>query len=157
LWRTSASTADLAGDRLKKACVTLSATPFGEVGSRGVRHFEAPSRQHGENSLEHAALSQPPRAAEAQRARLRELAATHVRYGYRRLTVLLRREGWAVNAKRIYRLYDEEALTLLTCHAVPRMRSGFRPPSQVQLWQFTHDISANNSLFRFPRSSQNKE
>ena len=31
--------------------------------------------------------------------RLREIAATHVRYGYRRLTVLLRREGWKVNAK----------------------------------------------------------
>ncbi len=42
--------------------------------------------------------------------RLRELAATHVRYGYRRLTVLLRREGWHVNAKRIYRLYREAEL-----------------------------------------------
>jgi len=47
---------------------------------------------------------------EALRSRLRELAATHVRYGYRRLTVLLRREGWQVNAKRVYRLYDEENL-----------------------------------------------
>jgi putative transposase len=47
---------------------------------------------------------------EALRLRLRELAATHVRYGYRRLTVLLRREGWKVNAKRVYRLYDEENL-----------------------------------------------
>jgi putative transposase len=42
--------------------------------------------------------------------RLRELAATHVRYGYRRLTVLLRREGWKIGAKRVYRLYDEENL-----------------------------------------------
>lgn len=47
---------------------------------------------------------------EPLRRRLRELAATHVRYGYRRLTVLLRREGWKVNAKRVYRLYDEENL-----------------------------------------------
>jgi putative transposase len=47
---------------------------------------------------------------EALRLRLRELAATHVRYGYRRLTVLLRREGWKVNAKRVYRLYDEKNL-----------------------------------------------
>ena len=47
---------------------------------------------------------------EALRARLREVAATHVRYGYRRLTVLLRREGWKVNAKRVYRLYDQENL-----------------------------------------------
>jgi len=42
--------------------------------------------------------------------RLREIAATHVRYGYRRLTVLLRRQGWKVSAKRVYRLYDEENL-----------------------------------------------
>jgi putative transposase len=44
------------------------------------------------------------------RLRMRELAASRVRYGYRRLTVLLRREGWRVNAKRIYRLYAEEGL-----------------------------------------------
>ncbi len=42
--------------------------------------------------------------------RLKELAGSHVRYGYRRLTVLLKRERWKVNAKRIYRLYDEENL-----------------------------------------------
>jgi putative transposase len=47
---------------------------------------------------------------EVLRRRLRELAGTHVRYGYRRLTVLLRREGWHVNAKRIYRLYRQEDL-----------------------------------------------
>jgi len=46
--------------------------------------------------------------------RLRELAASRVRYGYRRLTVLLKREGWAVNAKRIYRLYTEEGLIVRT-------------------------------------------
>ena len=41
----------------------------------------------------------------ALKMRLRELAASRVRFGYRRLTVMLRREGWAVNAKRVYRLY----------------------------------------------------
>ena len=48
---------------------------------------------------------------EALRGRLRAAGRpAHVRYGYRRLTVLLRREGWAVNAKRIYPAYDEEQL-----------------------------------------------
>jgi putative transposase len=51
---------------------------------------------------------------EALRIRLRELAASRVRFGYRRLTVLLRRDGWHVNAKRIYRLYTEEGLTVRT-------------------------------------------
>ena len=51
---------------------------------------------------------------EVLRRRLCEMAATHVRYGYRRLTVLLRREGWKVNAKRIYRLYTQEQLIVRT-------------------------------------------
>jgi Integrase core domain/HTH-like domain len=51
---------------------------------------------------------------EALRMRLRELAGSGVRYGYRRLTVLLKREGWQVNAKRIYRLYLEEGLIVRT-------------------------------------------
>ncbi len=41
----------------------------------------------------------------ALRMRLRALAATRVRYGYRRLHVLLEREGWRVNHKRVDRLY----------------------------------------------------
>jgi putative transposase len=46
------------------------------------------------------------------RARLRELAAVRLRAGYQQLYVLLRREGWRVNHKRIYRLYTEEGLAL---------------------------------------------
>lgn len=69
---------------------------------------------------------------EVLRRRLRELAGTYVRYGYRRLTVLLRREGWHVNAKRIYRLYREEDRTSATNthqpgHArEPVLEHGFR-------------------------------
>jgi putative transposase len=51
---------------------------------------------------------------DALRQRLRELAGVRVRFGYRRLTVLLRREGWRVNAKRVYRLYRDEGLTVRT-------------------------------------------
>jgi putative transposase len=46
------------------------------------------------------------------RLRLKELAAARVRYGYRRLHILLRREGWPVNHKRTYRLYREEGLSI---------------------------------------------
>ena len=46
----------------------------------------------------------------AIRARLRELAAVRRRFGYRRLHVLLRREGVHVNHKRLRRLYAEERL-----------------------------------------------
>lgn len=48
----------------------------------------------------------------ALRARLRQLAAAHPRYGYRRLWVLLRREGHVVNHKRIQRLYRLEGLAV---------------------------------------------
>ena len=48
------------------------------------------------------------------RVRLRDLAAVRVRYGYRRLHVLLRREGWKVNHKLVYRIYKEEGLEVRT-------------------------------------------
>jgi putative transposase len=44
--------------------------------------------------------------------RLRDLAASRVRWGYRRLHILLLREGWKVNHKRIHRLYKLEGLNL---------------------------------------------
>ena len=44
------------------------------------------------------------------RERIGEIAAIKRRYGYRRIHVLLRREGWAVNRKRTYRLYREAGL-----------------------------------------------
>jgi putative transposase len=49
-------------------------------------------------------------ANERLRARLRELAEERRRWGYRRLQILLEREGWTVNSKRVYRIYVEEKL-----------------------------------------------
>lgn len=42
--------------------------------------------------------------------RLKELAAKRRRYGYRRLSILLKRAGFLVNHKRVYRLYRQEGL-----------------------------------------------
>lgn len=53
-----------------------------------------------------------PRRDEALAARIREIALTRVRYGYQRIHCLLRREGWPVNHKRVYRLYKMEGLHL---------------------------------------------
>ena len=58
------------------------------------------------------------------RLRLKELAAARVRYGYRRLHVLLRREGWPINAKRVSRLYNEEGLSIRP--KTPRRRRSTR-------------------------------
>jgi putative transposase len=46
------------------------------------------------------------------RKRLRELADQRRRFGCRRLAILLRREGSAVNLKRVWRPYREEQLSV---------------------------------------------
>ena len=46
------------------------------------------------------------------RRRLRELAGERRRFGYRRLHIMLAREGVAVNRKKLYRLYKEERLVV---------------------------------------------
>ena len=44
------------------------------------------------------------------RERIRELAHAQVAFGYRRITAVLRRQGWRVNPKRVYRLYRQMEL-----------------------------------------------
>ena len=46
------------------------------------------------------------------RDRLKELLSERRRFGYRRLHILLKREGWHVNWKKLYRIYREEGLTV---------------------------------------------
>ena len=46
------------------------------------------------------------------RTRMKELASERRRFGYRRLHILLKREGWEVNWKKLYRIYREEGLTV---------------------------------------------
>lgn len=67
---------------------------------------------------------------EPLRTRLRQVAAQRPRFGYRRLHVLLRREGLVVNHKRIARLYREEGLAVRRRRrkAVARITRG-RPPA----------------------------
>jgi putative transposase len=60
------------------------------------------------------------------RMRIKELAETRVRYGYRRLHVLLQREGWQINHKRTYRLYSEEGLSIRTRSPRRRRASRYR-------------------------------
>lgn len=91
---------------------------------------------------------------EALRMRLRELAAARVRFGYRRLTVLLRRDGWPVNAKRIYRLYTEEGLIVRTKVRVRAARRSRVPPvvatAPNQRWSmdFMRERVADGRWFR---------
>lgn len=63
----------------------------------------------------------------ALKIRLRDLAAARVRYGYRRLHVLLQREGWQINHKRVYRLYQQEGLSLRLKRAKKRVSAARVP------------------------------
>jgi putative transposase len=84
------------------------------------------------------------------RARLRELATVRLRAGYQQLYVLLRREGWRVNHKRVYRLYTEEGLALRRRRprrhrsAVVRVRPA-SPSGPNEQWamDFMHDTLAD--------------
>jgi putative transposase len=44
--------------------------------------------------------------------RIKEITEVRVRYGYRRVHVMLLREGWKINHKRVYRLYSMQGLAL---------------------------------------------
>ena len=87
------------------------------------------------------------------RVRLRELAEARRRFGYRRLQVLLEREGWQVNHKRVYRLYVEEKLSLRRKRG--RKRSTVRQPlaeplAANQVWSvdFMSDALSSGRRFR---------
>jgi len=96
----------------------------------------------------------PRRDEDALRKRLRELAAERRRFGYRRLTVLLRREGRTVNPKRVYRLYREEGLAVRR-RKRKRVAVAARVPLELprrtnQVWtmDFTQDALARGRKFR---------
>jgi putative transposase len=75
----------------------------------------------------------------ALRMRMREIAQVRVRYGYRKIRVLLNREGWKVGKKLVYRLYREEGLTLRhkprrKRRAALHRRERFRPTAPNEVW-----------------------
>jgi putative transposase len=88
------------------------------------------------------------------RLRLRELAQQRRRFGYRRLHILLRRDGVLINRKKTQRLYREEGLTVRRRRGRKRA-VGARAPAPVlalpnQRWSldFVHDQLATGRRFR---------
>lgn len=86
--------------------------------------------------------------------RMRELAQARPRFGYRRLHLLLRREGVVVNHKRVYRLYRHEGLSVRTKRRrrlVSAPREALPLPSRPnQRWSmdFVSDSTAGGQRFR---------
>jgi len=63
--------------------------------------------------------------------RIKEITSTRVHYGYRRVHVLLRREGHMDNVKRVYRLYREEELSLRLKRPRRNKAAQLRQPKQL--------------------------
>lgn len=91
----------------------------------------------------------------AIRKRIHELAERHVKYGYRRLTTLLRREGFHVNDKRIHRICKQDRLQV---GRKRRRRKGMPPqrgkrlepfrPGQIWSMDFMHDSTVRGRKLR---------
>jgi putative transposase len=87
--------------------------------------------------------------------RLRELAEERRRWGYRRLHVLLQREGWVVNIKRVYRIYVEQKLIVRRKRLRRRICAQARvllaaPVRRNEIWtmDFLHDALATGRKLR---------
>lgn len=87
--------------------------------------------------------------------RIRDIAMSRPRFGYERIHILLRREGWQVNLKRVHRLYRLEGLQVrmrvrrnkrLSLHRGPAPQ----PTGAGQRWSmdFVHDQLADGRAFR---------
>lgn len=63
------------------------------------------------------------------RLRMKEIAQVRVRCGYRRIQVLLKREGWKLGKHQMYRLYGEEQLALRSKLPPPTQDAGESPQS----------------------------
>lgn len=91
------------------------------------------------------------------RERIVSLASQYGRYGYRRVTALIRNEGWLVNHKRVERIWRQEGLKVpakqskrgrlwLTDGSIVRLRPEF--PKHVWSYDFMQDRTHNGRPFR---------
>jgi putative transposase len=87
-----------------------------------------------------------------------ELVREHPRYGYRFITVLLRREGWVVNRKRVYRLWQQESLQVpkkqrkkrrLGTSAGGCVRRQAEHKDHVWAWDFVFDRTENGRSIKW--------
>ena len=88
-------------------------------------------------------------------AKIKEVCSARVRYGYRRVHVILRRGGWAVNVKKVRRIYNKLSLQLrrkpLKRRVKARLRDDRAPatrPNQTWAMDFVHDQLATGRKIR---------
>lgn len=89
------------------------------------------------------------------RKRIEEIAAVRIRYGYMRIYVLLRREGWMVNHKRVHRIYRLAGLNLRSKRPKRKRMAAHRlqrpevlSPNDCWTMDFVSDQLFDNRRFR---------
>ena len=87
--------------------------------------------------------------------RIKEICETRVRYGYRRIHILLQREGWTVNHKKVRRIYNELGLQLRKKPPKRRVKAKLRhdrqeasEPMETCAMDFVHDQLATGRKIR---------
>jgi len=132
---------------LKRPMVDYIVTHYGVSQRRACRLV------HQHRSIQWYRSRKDPRLA--LRARMREIAHIRVRYGYRRIQVLLHREGWHAGKTLIYRVYREERLQLRS--KLPKRRKMVvtrrdvyvpKRPNQAWAMDFVSDQLTNGERFR---------
>jgi putative transposase len=120
---------------------------LGQCDSNAAEQVRSSYYRSGRSSLESRRIRQE----------VLELSRKHPRYGYRRITALMRREGFEVNAKRLTRIRREEGITVnkkqrrmkrLGISTAERQRA--ERPSQVWSWNFVADQTEKRKLFSHP-------
>ena len=88
-------------------------------------------------------------------ARIKAICETRIRYGYRRVHVMLQREGWDINIKRTHRIYNELGLQLRNKTPKRRVKAKLRAdrapatrPNDVWAMDFVHDQLATGKKIR---------
>jgi putative transposase len=116
---------------VRKACRVLRFDP---------KNYRYRSRRPGQAPLER---------------RIKDICQTRVRYGYRRVHVMLRREGWVINEKKTRRVYNEMGMQLRCKTPKRRVKAALRadrtPPSRSnEVWamDFIHDQLAMGTKLR---------
>ena len=86
---------------------------------------------------------------------MHEIAGNRRRFGYRRIGIMLEREGFTMNRKKLYRLYKEEGLSVRRRRGRKRAR-GTRTPMPIPIHQnvrwsldFVSDTFGASRKFRF--------
>ena len=123
------------------------------------------ARSHGYSERRACSLTRQRRSTQRKpstrdprleiRQRMHEIAQTRIRYGYRRVHIMLRRDGWTVGRNLVWRLYREEGLALrgkrprrrkMVVHREARCVP--KRPNEAWSLDFVHDQLSQGTKFR---------